>query len=389
LAYSLGETIVRGGYGISFGRIFPATFQWARFNPPEMVRVNVQSPDLFNPLKGYDAASGTPRSGLNILDPNLVPPYSQHYSLEVDRDLPLGFQLAVSYTGSRTLKLFQYDAQNRAQAVAGIPLTTATIDDRRPDPRYFGISHVTNMGRSYFDAGQLAVQKTTRNNLALRATYIWSKAIDTGTDFSTTATTNREDQRSQTPDRVIQDLKALSRFDTPHAFVLIESYPLPGRWLRGFTLSGSVVFRSGTPFTVETGSDSPPWGNVDGERQDRPSILDPSLIGRSIDHPDTSTTILRRSAFSTEDLASKGYGNLARNTFRKDGSSNFNMALQREFAVKNDASRTLLMRVEAINLMNHAQFKEPNSQLSSPSFGQITDTLNAGRIIQFSSRLKF
>jgi hypothetical protein len=46
-------------------------------------------------------------------------------------------------------------------------------------------------------------------------------------------------------------------------------------------------------------------------------------------------------------------------------------------------------RAEAINLFNTPQFAEPGSQLSSPNFGQITNTLNDGRAFRFTIRLSF
>jgi hypothetical protein len=54
-------------------------------------------------------------------------------------------------------------------------------------------------------------------------------------------------------------------------------------------------------------------------------------------------------------------------------------------------------RAEAFNVFNRAQFGDPNSDFSSPSFGQITTTVNSGsatgsgtpREFQFSLRLHF
>jgi hypothetical protein len=37
--------------------------------------------------------------------------------------------------------------------------------------------------------------------------------------------------------------------------------------------------------------------------------------------------------------------------------------------------------------MNHAQFDEPQRNLSSPAFGKITNTLNDGRVFQLGLRL--
>ena len=41
---------------------------------------------------------------------------------------------------------------NRARIVPGVEQTTETINDRRPDPRFFDIRHVQNSSRASYDA---------------------------------------------------------------------------------------------------------------------------------------------------------------------------------------------------------------------------------------------
>ncbi len=388
LAYSVGRQVFRAGYGISFGEVFPATYRVARLNPPAILPVSLQSPDLLDPLGDFQGTPGeTPRSGLNLISPDLVTPYSHQYSLQIDRELPAQVFFRVAYVGSRTLKLFRSVRGNRAVPVEGIERTTATINLRRPDPRYFTVAEVGNRTRAYFDALQLAVEKVFSQGLALRANYSFSKALDTGGDFYGTGV-SMMDQRAQTEDAVFIDLKSFSRFDAPQSFVFGYSWEAPSR-LGGWTLSGTAILRSGTPFTVDTGSDAPPVGNVDGEYHDRPSILDTSLIGRSVDDPDTALQVLKPSAFDPTAPFREGRGNLSTNALRKDGITNFNFALSRTFPISRDQIRTVLFRAEAINAFNHPQFEKPNSSLSSQSFGQITNTLNAGRILQFHLRFAF
>ena len=93
--------------------------------------------------------------------------------------------------------------------------------------------------------------------------------------------------------------------------------------------------------------------------------------------------------FDREAAFRDGRGNLAPNTFRKDGITNFNFAISRTFSLSSDQTRSALFRGEAINGFNHPQFDRPNWSLSSQSFGQITNTLNAGRILQFHLKFTF
>ena len=150
----------------------------------------------------------------------------------------------------------------------------------------------------------------------------------------------------------------------------------------------STIFlaKTGSPFTVFSGSDGPGFGNVDGSPGDRPNLVDPSVLGRTIGHPDTSTALLPRSAFSFMG-PNDARGNLGENTFRRGGIRNLNAAISRTWSLAPEKSLTL--SVESINFLNTPQFAEPGTDLTSPNFGQITNTLNDGRTFQFQLRFRF
>ena len=109
----------------------------------------------------------------------------------------------------------------------------------------------------------------------------------------------------------------------------------------------------------------------------------------ALDHPDTAQKVLRPEAFDMSAAFREGRGNLSRGAFRKDGTTNFNVSVSRSFAVSPDQTRTILIRAEFINAFNHPQFAAPTSNLTDPNFGQITNTLNAGRIVRFTLRFSF
>ena len=187
----------------------------------------------------------------------------------------------------------------------------------------------------------------------------------------------------------MRDRKGLSNFDSPHSFVLDYNYQLPtGRnvLLRGWQISGATLWKTGTPLTLFVGSDSPGFGNVDGGASDRPNIVDPSILGMTIGDPNTSAQILSRDKFAYI-TPGQARGNIGRGTFRKSGIANLNAAVTRQIAFKGHREWMAVIRAEAYNLTNTPQFDEPQRNLSSPSFGRITNTLNDGRIMQLSVRL--
>ena len=143
-----GATVVRGGYGVAFSSIFPVLYQRARFNPPAVQPIFAAAPDMLDPLQNVEQR----KTGLNLLTPDLVAPYSHVYNFGVERQLPANLSLRVGYMGSRTIKLPVNFVTNRARPVEGIPTTTATINERRPDPRYQEISTIVNGAIAYYDA---------------------------------------------------------------------------------------------------------------------------------------------------------------------------------------------------------------------------------------------
>jgi hypothetical protein len=151
-------------------------------------------------------------------------------------------------------------------------------------------------------------------------------------------------------------------------------------------LSGVALVKSGLPFSVITGSDAPGFGNVDGDQGDRPNLLDASILGRTIGHPDTSRARLPRAAFGYI-RPTEARGNLGNNTFRKAGIANVNASVGRSFVMGGD--KRLVARAESVNVFNTPQFAEPWREVSSPSFGSITNTLNEGRVVRFLVRVEF
>jgi hypothetical protein len=80
------------------------------------------------------------------------------------------------------------------------------------------------------------------------------------------------------------------------------------------------------------------------------------------------------------------YGTLGRNVLRGPGAFNVNLALSKHFVVKEGYD--LEFRVDAFNLLNSAQFSNPDTNIGDPSFGQISSTADP-RILQLALHFKF
>jgi hypothetical protein len=326
----------------------------------------------------------------------MVSPYSHQYHFSLERRLAGRSLLRLGYLGSRSFKMLNNYQVNRAEAVPGIPLTLDTVDQRRADPRFYDVKLILNGGIAYLDAAQLTLDLPAQRGLGGAVSYTFGKAIDQGSDYAfTAANKDLTSNRSQWQSDALKDKKGLSLFDSTHALLVSYYYDLPRLvrangwrgWLAdGWQVSGVTLLKSGTPLTLYIGSDAPGFGNVDGGPSDRPNILDPSILGKTIAHPDAAPLILRRDRFAYI-RPGEVRGDLGRGTFRKSPIANFNAALTKQWRWGASRERTVLLRGEAYNLTNHPQFDEPQRNLSAPPFGKITNTLNDGRVLQLGLRV--
>ncbi len=381
--------LLRVSYSTQFGEIFPATLQQLRWNPPGFQKIENQAPPLLNLLQGV-VFNPNARAIVFQYPRDLQTPYSHQYSASWQLPLSQRFgRVDLAFIGSRTWKLLYMQYLNRAEIIPGIPTNTTTINDRRPDPRYYDFRLVSNSARSYYDAGKVTYSLVSKHGLLVDTSYWFSKAIDTGASFVNIASGDDASQgHSQIASDVSGDLRGLSNFHQTHSLLSRISYQLShhNRLLNRWRFGSVFVAKSGTPFTLITGSDAPGFGNVDGVSGDRPSVVDPSVLGRIITHPDEAQRLLPRSAFRFINVG-EPRGNLGMNTFQRAPFRNWNASIERRFPLQQD--RAIALRAESINALNTPQFAEPVLDLSNPAFGKINNTLNDGRTFRFSLSLEF
>jgi hypothetical protein len=467
-----GKTSIRGGFGMFHGRVFQSIFSQVgantRFNPPNAATLTWTNSDMsvLDPTGGFVFTPGPPTAqvGLANVDPNLHMPYTEQWNLTVERQLPWSAALQTSYIGNRGIGLIFYNNRNRAQfpftstqpttykgssifpgitfnqidanlfdsapPSGMISLQQPRTDARRPDGRYGTILETSNAAWSYYNALQLQYTQRTKHGLTLQASYSWSKNIDTGSEatYVGTGDTNAAVSEFQSA----RAMRGLSRLAQPQRLTLSYVYEIPvfrdqkgpanwnrfasaavGRALGGWQISGATTFASGTPFTVMLGYDL----NGDSVGGDRPFLVDPSVLGRSIDNaridPATgrqySQTNVPIAAFSPgADVAATkqwpwypGSGlvaSLGRNTFWTHGQNNWDFAALKNIRLYGERQH-LQFRAEIFNLMNRVQFSMPayvsvvdtgvSGWRLQPRFGEITSQYNSPRYVQMSLRYFF
>jgi hypothetical protein len=205
--------VFRAAAGVHFGEIFPVTYSQVRFSPPGSVKIAVPAPDLLDPLR---ADPQKVKGNIYALDPELATPYSYQYNAGWEREIGRFARLEAGYVGSRSHKLLIMWYCNRARPVPGIPLTTATINDRRPDTSIADLRQVLNGSRGYYDAARITLVVRRSSGLSMESAYWFSKALDLGSAYTNTAyDADSRLSRSQWEFETRGDMKSLSDFDQP------------------------------------------------------------------------------------------------------------------------------------------------------------------------------
>jgi hypothetical protein len=263
-------------------------------------------------------------------------------------------------------------------------------NERRPDPRYLTNLLIGNGAESWYDGLQIEWVKRYSKGVSFTANYTYSLSEDTTSEATFVGS---GDSNQLGPDK--RYAKGYSRFHTPHRFTLNGTYLVPflkgrndllGSLLGGWQVSGTLKLASGTPFTVtQTGLDL----NFDGFGEGRPVILDKSILGVSVDDPDTSTQVLPVTAFRATTIFDTIDDIVGRNTFFGDGLVNVDLGIYKSFRVYK--AQTVSLRVQIFNLFNYVQYGFPTTDIANASFGRIlgTNGLYIPRTVQINVRYQF
>jgi hypothetical protein len=184
----------------------------------------------------------------------------------------------------------------------------------------------------------------------------------------------------------IQRLRA--SYDVPHRFVANYVYRIPvgrggqyltgipvvSRAITGWELAGITEFQVGLPLSV---SQSNATGGFTGTQ--RPNQIAPAQLPMS---QETLNEWFNTAAFTV--AAPYTSGNSPRFPFYGPGIENFDSSLNRNIMLRERLR--LQLRAEFFNVMNHPNFKNPNTTLGNVNYGKITSD-NGARTTELTLRL--
>ncbi len=356
----------------------------------------------------FNAAGFLPFGGGGVffVDPHLRTPYVYQYNLSVQQELARGLVLEVSYLG--------YSAHGLTSLVDVNPFVLGTSQRLYGDnfsylDEFQNVSHANyngmtvNLHRRFADMGRWGSSFFTLG-------YTWSHELDNVSGF--------RQRNSNVPYYDHNEFYASGDTDVRNAFVFSGGWDLPFDQLwnrgpkaltRGWSLYPILTARTGFPLDVfanlnTTRSDPGPSGAGDA------GYTRADLVGNSVTtlNPQTFQTIggnggnyyFNPGNFSATQLnaldaiarmnpaALPGYtyGTLPRNSFRGPGQTNLDLSLAKHFRIAERFDGEL--RLDAFNVFNHTEFKNPDTTVTDATFGQISTTYDP-RILQIAVHVRF
>jgi hypothetical protein len=397
--FKTGKTSIRAGYGVYFDAPAVNSLEQFQFsNPPFVKNVTISNTTLDNP--------GSVAPNLNLVPPFLGgpsadwrQPYSQQWSLDVQRQLWAGIVLDVGYYGNNGTHLIGVVDINEPQPGAFLtapfspaitsPVASGAQTQRlnfiRPFRGYDAINLFKTIFTSNYHSLQVSAQKRFRGNSLLVFNYTYSHDLTTAqSDFRTPQ--NSYDIRAE---------YGPAQFDRRHIFNANFVYELPwlrsqeglvGHLLGGWEFSGIVYVYSGLPLTITQSSDPAGLGLRDpnsfaGGRPDRTG--DPNSSA-----PHTVSQWFNTSAFAPVPSGQIRPGNSPRGAVRGPGAQRWDLSLFKNIRIAESAK--LQFRAEAINVFNHTNFNAVATSFAagSATFGHVTSARDP-RVMQLALKFSF
>jgi hypothetical protein len=390
---------------------FPFSF------PP--TNVSASNPDKNVPWDAY-----TPLSSSFAVSPRNTVPYIGNYFLSMQRSIGRNTVLTVNYVGNQGRHLANAVEANPGNAALCLSLTAAALapGETPCGPKFEsqaytlkngtvvpgtrpldGLNFASNpylltSGTSNYNSLQTNLKHTSKVWDALIA-YTFGRAFDNASGL-TDATNPFNPHLSY----------SLSNFNVTHALVASYNVHLPLAQLTGnrvmkqiiggWSISGITKMATGTPITM---SDSEDYSLSGAAGVDVPFYTPGNLKagGANGDHNPrniNSVTGKRNPWFNTSLFTSEKiravatksgygfYGNSHHRFISGPGIDHTDLAVLRDFTIVHE--HIIQLRLEAFNVLNHAEFTNPTGSVTSSNFGIVTASTNP-RILQVAVKYHF
>lgn len=392
--------VVRGGFGM-FADAFPGTIADSLlFNPPNDIGFAVIGGLLDPALAGSgsfiarnDAAAfraafpaGGSATTIAAANPTFTPPsltsaaqqihYPSYYewSLQVQRQLGRATALTLGYVGNRGYH--EPDQENSANAYgfAGLPTTA-------PLPSFAQVNLIESEANSTYN-GAVATLDHREKYLTLTLNYTYSHALDEISNggflpFNPGNSYTPEDPYNLRYNYGNADYDVRQNLTGSYVITLPSSHRLHAL-TEQWQLAGTVFYHTGFPYSVTDGNTSTAlnsnnyYGTLFAHQVATPASRQCSSSAVLNFNTGSGTPCLALSDFAP----ATGFGQGRRNAFSGPHYVDTDFTAQKGFAVPHHEGDRFTIGAQFFNVLNHPNFAQPVSDISSPLFGLIDGTVS-------------
>jgi len=265
----------------------------------------------------------------------------------------------------------------------GNPLSTlGNLDARRR--LYPNVFSRVNLQDSTANAAYHSMQSAVRYRhraLTLTSAYTFSKSIDFRSTIGIQGS-NHQDSLNTRLERGPSD------FDRRHVFTVSGVYFVPtvshhkvaAHVVGGWEVSGLMRAASGGPMSMSSGRDN----SLTGNGYDRPDLVGVAQLSSDRPRDQRIARYFNTAAFAPNQTGR--FGNAGRNILYGPGQWQTDIGVFKNFRLREPIQ--LQFRSELFNVINRVNLGNPNTLITSPIFGRISDAGNA-RIVQFGLKVNW
>jgi hypothetical protein len=413
------KAVLRGGYGIYYARtsisdsyqfVLDPPFLETQYNSGTLNSLatfqNPWNPAAPNQLSDYPifpARTNDTELTLDIPSPKWQAPISQQGSLEIQFALSpnTSFQVGYVHTDESRIEATRDINQSLAtvnpdslvaSTFTGPTTASANIQSRRPILGMASITQAAEIGISNYNALQLLLQKRMSRGLQVQVAYTYSQTLTNVTGTGTFA----GGKGSIAGDAYnLMSVYGRAAFGLPQRVVGTFLWDIPYRGegvgkaiLGNWGLSGVASLQSGAPLSLSSQISGNIYGGT-GFAELCPNFSDSDIVNPGPVKRKLSNYFNTSAVSCSPPMVGNGYswGNTPMGVVQGPGEHNLDISINRQFQVRERFQAQL--RGEFYNAFNTPQFSAPGTTVGSSSFGVITSSAVAPRLIQLGLKMRF
>jgi hypothetical protein len=373
--FTKASTVVRAGYGMYYNTSVyqPLAQQMAQQAPLSysVTQSNLPANPVFTMANAFliPAVNAVPQTF--AIDPNFQIGYLHYWQASIQQNLTSSLVATITYNGDKgTHQMQQFLPNTFPQGIAA-------------NPALSGYAYLTSGGNSNYNAVSFQLQRRFRSGLSGNLVYTFSKAIDDsqglgGRGTNATYAQNWQDltaERSLSPFNRTHTLNANLQWSTGQGTRgggLLSGWK--GALAKDWTFTTTIALGSGLPETPIYANRLTSGTGING-------TVRAEYLGGSLD-PTQPGFGFNTGAFG-KPLAGS-WGNAGRNIIEGPTQFTLNASAGRLFRIAE--RRSIDLRFDATNLLNHVAFSSWNTTVGSPLFGL---PAAAGAMRSFQANLRF